>query len=141
MSNVLYVQNLEKQIAAQKQLIAEQNRLNKERQEWALHTSWVIADLNKLLAAALAACKLKDGALQNCEGMLDELRDYPITHDAIIEALAIQPDDSALKAWLGEPIGEVESIDTDEDGQPSAWVRLHVELKPGELLYKPKGLK
>ena len=49
------------------------------------------------LAAALVACKLKDEALQNCEGMLDELRDYPITHDAIIEALAIQPDDSALK--------------------------------------------
>lgn len=53
--------------------------------------------LRQQLAAAIAACKLKDEALQNCEGMLDELRDYPITHDAIIEALAIQPDDSALK--------------------------------------------
>jgi hypothetical protein len=54
--------------------------------------------LRQQLAAALAACKLKDEALRNCEGMLDELRDYPITHDAIIEALALQPDDSALKA-------------------------------------------
>ena len=48
------------------------------------------------LAAVIAACKLKDEALQKCEGMLDELH-YPITHDAIIEALASQPDDSALK--------------------------------------------
>lgn len=54
MSNVLYVQNLEKQIAAQKQLIAEQNRLNKERQEWALHTSEVIRSLNQQLAAKQA---------------------------------------------------------------------------------------
>ena len=100
-----------------------------------------LAASQKREAAALAACKLKDEALQNYEGMLDELRDYPITHDAIIEALAVQPNDAALKAWVGEPVGEVESIDTDEDGQPSAWVRLHVELKLGELLYKPKGLK
>ncbi len=57
----------------------------------------LIESLRQQLAAAIAACKLKDEALQNCEGMLDELRDYPITHDAIIEALAIQPDDSALK--------------------------------------------
>lgn len=57
----------------------------------------MIEALHIQLAAALAACKLKDEALQNYEGMLDELRDYPITHDAIIEALAIQPDDSALK--------------------------------------------
>jgi len=61
-------------------------------------------EFEKQLAAVIAACKLKDEALQNCEGMLDELRDYPITHDAIIEALAIQPDDSALKAWVGEPV-------------------------------------
>jgi len=54
MSNVLYVQNLEKQIAGQKQLIAEQNRLNKERQEWALHTSEVIRSLNQQLAAEQA---------------------------------------------------------------------------------------
>ena len=56
-----------------------------------------ITILERKTAQAVAACKLKDEALQNCEGMLDELRDYPITHDAIIEALAIQPDDSALK--------------------------------------------
>ena len=56
-------------------------------------------EFEKQLAAVIAACKVKDEALQNCEGMLDELRDYPITHDAIIEALAIQPDDSALTCY------------------------------------------
>lgn len=90
----------ELKLASANALIAEQNKLAKERQEWTLHTSEVIRSLNQQLAAALAACKQKDEALQNCEGMLDELRDYPITHDAIIEALAIQPDDSALKAFM-----------------------------------------
>lgn len=88
-------------------------------------------EFEKQLAAAIAACKLKDEALQNCEGMLDELRDYPITHDAIIEALAIQLDDSALKVWLGEPV---------------AYIDDHHNLRMGKVritgpLYKPKELK
>jgi hypothetical protein len=106
MSNVLYVNNLEKQIAAQKQLIAEQNRLNKERQEWALHTNEVIRSLNQQLAGAIAACKQKDEALK-------WLMDWQVKHvdvwdnpafDNAEEALATQPDDDALVAWLGEPV-------------------------------------
>ena len=113
---------------------------------WELERSLATAvrvneSLRQQLAAALAACELKDEALQNCEGMLDELRDYPITHDAIIEALAIQPDDSALKAWLGEPIGEVKkhtgslkdmAIIVWSDEQPEEGAQLYI---------KPKGLK
>ena len=34
------------------------------------------------------ALRLAREALENCEGMVDELRDYPITHDLLIEALA-----------------------------------------------------
>jgi hypothetical protein len=34
-----------------------------------------------------------------------------------------------------EPIGEVECIDTDEDGQPSAWIKLHDNVELGDLLY------
>lgn len=154
MSNVLYVQNLEKQIAGQKQLIAEQNRLNKERQEWALHTSEVIRSLNQQLSATIAACKLKDEALQNCEGMLDELRDYPITHDAIIEALAIQPDDSVLKAWLGEPVAwkhdDPKRHDAITDSVKELLHRANSEYMHRPIdktehytipLYSPKGLK
>ena len=59
--NVLYVNSLEannkelaRQLASANVLIAEQNKLGKERQEWALHTSEVIRSLNQQLAAALA---------------------------------------------------------------------------------------
>lgn len=48
------------------------------------------------LVKALAACKVKDEALRE----LDQL----IPVGATIAALAIQPDDAALKAWLGEPV-------------------------------------
>ena len=101
----------------------------------------LVTKLQQQLAAALAACKLKDGALQNCEGMLDELRDYPITHDAIIEALAIQPDDSALKAWLGEPIGEVKKhTGSLKDMAIIVWSGEQPE-EGAQLYIKPKGLK
>ena len=99
----------------------------------------MIEALHIQLAAALAACKLKDEALQNYEGMLDELRDYPITHDAIIEAIAIQPDDSALKAWLGEPVAW-------KDTQARNRI-IFPPMKPEEgddgwiPIYSPKGLK
>ena len=63
MSNVLYVQNLEKQIAGQKQLVAEQNRLNKERQEWALHTNGVIADLKQTIEHQAAQIEMMREAL------------------------------------------------------------------------------
>ena len=72
------------------------------------------ADMQKQLAAALAACKLKDEALDKItqwdshsiafavdygsSGVQDRYR------QVAREALAIHPDDSALKAWLGEPV-------------------------------------
>ena len=101
-----------------------------------------IEQIRQQLAAALAACELKDEALQNCEGMLDELRDYPITHDAIIEALAIQPDDSALKAWLGEPTGEVKKhTGSLKDMAIIVWSGEQPEEEGAQLYIKPKGLK
>ena len=48
-----------------------------------------IETLRQQLAAAIAACKQKDEALG-----------YRIDNQKVITALAIQPDDSALKAWL-----------------------------------------
>ena len=95
--------------------------------------------MRQQLAAALAACKLKDGALQNCEGMLDELRDYPITHDAIIEALAIQPDDSALKAWLGKAVCFYDGNTFYADERSAVLCMADMSnLRP---LYHPKELK
>lgn len=113
-----------------------------------------IAILERKTAQAVAACKLKDEALQNCEGMLDELRDYPITHDAIIEALAIQPDDSALKAWLGEPVAwkhdDPKRHDAITDSVKELLHRANSEYMHRPIdktehytipLYSPKGLK
>ena len=64
--------------------------------------------LRQRLAAALAACELKDEAL---EGLIDtmDLRldddDLSLETRTAFEALAIQPDDSALKECLAEPVG------------------------------------
>ena len=59
--NILYVNSLEasnkelaRQLASANVLIAEQNKLAKERQEWALHTNEVIRSLNQQLAAERA---------------------------------------------------------------------------------------
>ena len=55
------------------------------------------------LAAALAACKVKDRALLIATDYADYYDpEYPFI--AGKEALTIQPDDSALKTWLGKPV-------------------------------------
>ena len=69
-----------------------------------------IAELRQQLAAALAACKLKDEALEymhreKCDYMMLNKLGNPIhetSYRLATKALAIKPDDSALKAWLGE---------------------------------------
>ena len=60
-----------------------------------------IESLRQQLAAAIAACKLKDAAIKD----LLEFATYSTcgkAHavEAAEEALALQPDDSALRAWL-----------------------------------------
>ena len=93
---------VEQQLAAANVLIAEQNKLGKERQEWALHTNEVIRSLNQQLAGAIAACKLKDSAIQHIiSGALSLPR---FAEQQAKKALTIQPDDSALKAWVSKRI-------------------------------------
>ena len=144
--NILYVNSLEannkelaRQLTAANVLIAEQNKLAKERQEWALHTNEVIRSLNQQLAGAIAACKQKDEALK-------WLMDWQVKHvdvwdnpafDNAEEALALQPDDSALNAWLGEPVAWLE-------GNPEGlWFVAYSknDKAPQKPLYSPKGLK
>lgn len=74
-----------RRMAFNAQLQAEVAELAKERDQFRAE-----------LVKALAACKTKDEALRE----LDQL----IPVGATIAALAIQPDDAALKAWLGEPV-------------------------------------
>jgi hypothetical protein len=109
----------------------EQNLvLSKQTDHTILDLSDYVDSLEQQLSAALAACKLKDEALQ-------QEYDYQKANDIEIafwleEALAIQPDDSALKAWLGEPITKV--IHYDEVGMPHT-------IYLNKPLYSPKGLK
>lgn len=175
--NILYVNSLEannkelaRQLASANVLIAEQNKLGKERQEWALHTNEVIRSLNQQLAdallerdaikrewdkayeiamlkkqqlaAALAACQQKDEALK-------WLMDWQVKHvdvwdnpafDNAEEALTIQPDDDALNAWLGEPIGEVKKH-TGSLKDMAIIVWSGEQPAEGTKLYSPKGLK
>ena len=70
------------------------------------------------LVNALAACKAKD------EAILQE--NYSLT-------LSFQPDDAALKAWLGEPVAEV-----DDSG---VVIVCRYDYKPKDKFYSPKGLK
>ena len=91
-------------------------------------------EFEKQLAAAIAACKQKDEAL---EGLIDtmDLRldddDLSLETRTAFEALAIQPDDSALKQWFGDPV---------------AYIDEQHNLRMGKVrvtgpLYSPKGLK
>lgn len=103
-------------------------------------------EFEKQLAAAIAACKLKDEALESWGSMktTEWLR-------IAAKALAIQPDDSTLREWLGEPVAwrtfdgeggyDFRSYDDNEDYR-SKWDARNPNHKSWvELLYSPKGLK
>jgi methionine salvage enolase-phosphatase E1 len=55
-----------------------------------------IESLRQQLSAALAACKVKDEALQSA------ISAHGYESGDLHEALAIQPDDSAIKEWLDQ---------------------------------------
>ena len=104
----------------------------------------LMAGLKNDLAAALAACKVKDEALQ-------QEYDYQKANDIEIafwieEALATLPDDSALKAWLGEPVAYADPLDIAKDGNWDTFIVKHASecndtLRFKTPLYSPKGLK
>ena len=67
-----------------------------------------IESLRQQLAAALTACKLKDEALEKACTRIEEYGFEIGEHwNTGRKALAIQPDDSALKAWLGSLSGSI----------------------------------
>ena len=79
------------------------------------------------LAAAIAACKVKDEALRH---LWNERT--PDSYDEAGAALAIQPDDAALKAWLGEPLTKIRFNYADGT---------FIEYESLVPLYSPKELK
>jgi len=90
-----------------------------------------IESLRQQLAAALAAIKIKNHTLEwlsvKSHTRLQRLR--------ATQALAIQPDDSALKVWLGEPVAWMITY----DGKCMGFVP--TEEANTVAVYSPKGLK
>ena len=76
------------------------------RTDLTMTMSELILEYKQQLAAALAAIKVKNEAImeaRNWNWLDDDAGNIPVA-ESIQEALAIQPDDSALKAWLGKPV-------------------------------------
>ena len=107
-----------------------------------------IESLRQQLAAALAACKLKDAAIKD----LLEFATYSTcgkAHavEAAKESLTIQPDDSALKAWIGEPVAWLHEnrpeADVITDAVKNVWTGVVVgkDSVYSIPLYSPKGMK
>lgn len=90
-----------------------------------------IESLRQQLAAALAAIKIKNHTLEwlsvKSPTRLQRLR--------ATQALAIQPDDDALKAWIGEPVAWMITY----DGKCMGFVP--TEEANTVAVYSPKGLK
>ncbi len=123
----------------------------------------LIESLRQQLAAALAACKLKDEALRELVNDIADRFDMtaPSTNPGMRfvvkqgnDALAIQPDDSALKAWLGEPVAwkhdDPKRHDAITDSVKELLQRANSEYMHRPIdktehytipLYSPKGLK
>lgn len=98
-----------------------------------------IDETKRQLACALASIKIKDKALN---AMLER---FGIMSDGCIKqasiALAIQPDDSALKAWLGEPVAWefTDAFGTHYTDDRRDWMDTP-GIESVTPLYSPKGL-
>ena len=57
-------------------------------------------ELQRQVLELQSAILIKNQALQNCEGMIDEIRDYPVTYDSVIEALYTGPSDDILRKLI-----------------------------------------
>ena len=91
------------------------------------------------LAAALAAIKLKDEALQQLvDDMGDDFSVWASSKRRAIITLSVQPDDSALKAWLGEPEWFYRK---DVHGVNCFYEDIEERPKGCIPLYSPKGTK
>jgi len=111
-----------------------------------------VVALRQQLAAALAAIKVKDAAIQIA---VDYAHNFEEVDFLVGEnALAIQPNDSALKAWLGEPVAwkhdDPKRHDAITDSVKELLHRANSEYMHRPIdktehytipLYSPKGLK
>ena len=98
------------------------------------------------LAAAIAACKLKHSALETLWIGTNREEWDGVAIKSFEDAVAIQPDDSALKDWIGEPVAYADPLDIAKDGNWDTFIVKHASecndtLRFKAPLYSPKGLK
>ncbi len=131
--------------ALRQQLVSLKNELkdigkaiDDPRTDLTMTMSEIIVEQKKQLAAALAAVKVKDAALQSA------ISAHGYESGDLHDALAIQPDDSALKAWLGEPVAHMREWEGDVSDLGSmifASCADEMDDSPNWIpLYAPKGM-
>lgn len=92
--------------------------------------------LKQQLREALAACEVKDKALQH---HLEQTRPVQQT----LDALAIKPDATALHAWFKEQLGEpgMEFVQSPNGNYIEMKWQSMYEAKLGDKLYSSKGVE
>ena len=99
------------------------------------------------LAAAIAACKLKHSALETLWIGTNREEWDGVAIKSFEDAITIQPDDDALKAWIGEPVAWLHEnrpeADVITDAVKNVWTGVVVgkDSVYSIPLYSPKGLK
>ena len=101
--------------------------------------------LRRVAGAAQAACKQKNRAIEEAMGWnwLDGDEEIPEeVVEMIAQAMAAQPDGSALKAWLGEPVvwQFSDNYGTHYTDDRREWYDA-VGIESVMPLYAPKGMK
>jgi chromosome segregation ATPase len=130
-------QVLHQQLASLKaELKAIGEAINDPRTDLTMTMSEVIVEQKQQLAAALVAIKLKDSLL---EQLIAQYSD-PVKAE-YEKILAIQPDDSALKVWLGEPVAWARYPRFTGSLQTPITVFKEPEGADWVPLYSPKELK
>ena len=92
------------------------------------------ADIQRLQMALADTEALEIGTAEKCGQLRAELA----------AALAIQPDDAALKAWLVEPVGVFANVNSMTPELGARWEHMADESHDGVdyiYLYSPNGLK
>ena len=137
------------QIAHLQMALADTEALEAETSARCLKQAAQIGLMREVLAYVKDACLYSDddGAI----GVTQEPHIDSMAFDDICKALTIQPDDSALRVWLEEPVARLIPV-TLPDGD-RVWARTFEEYSqessennayrngPEIPLYSPKGLK
>lgn len=140
------------------QLAATANKWDEAQSQCRSYNLYEV-QLKQQLREALAACEVKDAALLRGARRAEELKkpcgmdpeskqairngEYMNVSYFLREALAIQPDATALHAWFKEQLGEpvMEFVQSPNGNYIEMKWQSVYEAKLGDKLYSPKGVE